>query len=223
VDALYDFLAEQRREKFLGNGFFLGTIHSTKGMEFPHVVILDGDWAAPTDQGRIEEERRTLYVGMTRAKETLAFMKSQERPNPFLRELKGDSLLFRKGAAPGEKSFDGVFKQYEVLGLNDVYLSYAGMFPQIHPIHLHLSQMKAGDRVSLAIDNPSIKICNQEGYCVGKLSQGASAKWKERLAKVTEVRVVAMVKRDNLDEAETYRDRIKAEEWEVPVLEVVFA
>ena len=44
VDALYDFIAEQRREKSLGSGIFLGTIHSTKGLEFSHVIILDGDW-----------------------------------------------------------------------------------------------------------------------------------------------------------------------------------
>ena len=223
VDSLYDYVAEQRREKFLGSGLFLGTIHSTKGMEFPHVVILDGGWGAPSDQGRREEERRTLYVGMTRAKETLALMRSEERPNPFLRELRSDSILFRKGAAPAGKPIDGVFKQYEVLGLGEIYLSYAGMFPQGHSIHEHLSQIQAGDRVSLTIDNPAIKICNKEGDCVGKLSQGASAKWKEKLELVSEVRVVAMVERDSMDKQENYRGRIKAEKWEVPVLEVVFA
>jgi ATP-dependent DNA helicase RecQ len=223
VDSLYDYLAEQRREKFLGSGFFLGTIHSTKGMEFPHVVILDGDWVAPSDPSRIEEERRTLYVGMTRAKETLALMRSEERPNPFLRELKADSLMFRKGAAPAEKPAEGVFKQYEVLGLSDVFLDYAGTFPQGHSIHAHLSQIQAGDRVFLSAGNPGILICNNEGICVGRLSQNASGKWKEKLHKVCEVRVVAMVGRDNMDVQEAYRSLIEAEKWEVPLLELVFS
>jgi ATP-dependent DNA helicase RecQ len=223
VDSLYDYVAEQRREKFLGSGFFLGTIHSTKGMEFPHVVILDGDWVAPSDPSRIEEERRTLYVGMTRAKETLALMRSEERPNPFLRELKADSLMFRKGAAPAEKPAEGVFKQYEVLGLSDVFLDYAGTFPQGHSIHAHLSQIQAGDRVFLSAGNPGILICNNEGICVGRLSQNASGKWKEKLHRVCEVRVVAMIGRDNMDVQETYRNLIQAEKWEVPLLELVFS
>ena len=168
IDSLYDYVAEQRREKFLGSGFFLGTIHSTKGMEFAHVVVLDGDWGAPGDPGRREEERRTLYVGMTRAKETLVLMRSEESPNPFLKELRGDSILPRKAAAPAGLSGDDLYKQYEVLGLNDVYLSYAGRFPQGHAIHAFLSQLQAGDKVFLAADSSAITICDKGGFCVGR-------------------------------------------------------
>jgi ATP-dependent DNA helicase RecQ len=223
VDSLYDYVAEQRREKFLGSGFFLGTIHSTKGMEFPHVVILDGDWGAPSGDKQAEEERRTLYVGMTRAKETLALMRSEERPNPLLRELRGDFLLVRKGAAPTDSVEDCGFKQYEVLGLSDVYLDYAGNYHQSDPIHAHLSRIQAGDKAFLTVDKPAIKICDKEGFCVGRLSKNASDKWREKLGQVKEVRVVAMVERDRMGQQETYRGRIKAEKWEVPVLEVVYA
>ena len=222
IDSLCEFVAEQRREKFLGSGFFLGTIHSTKGMEFPHVVILDGDWAAAGDRGRREDERRTLYVGMTRARETLALMKFEEKPNHFLQGLKGDFLLLRKSAAPDGESTDNVFRQYEVLGLEDVYLGYAGTFPQTDAIHGRLSQLHAGDRVSLTVENPAISICNRGGDCVGRLSQSACAKWKERLDRVSEVRVVAMVERGRMDEHPDYRGQVKAEKWEVPVLEVVY-
>ena len=223
IDAFYDFVAEQRREKFLGSGVFLGTIHSTKGMEFPHVVILDGGWGAPSDDKQTEEERRTLYVGMTRARETLALMMSEERPNPLLRDLKGGNLLLRKGAARSGYPGGAAFRQYEVLGLDDVYLDYAGGFHQRDPIHVHLSRIQAGDKVFLTAENPGINICDKEGVCVGRLSHGASAKWEDKLELVSEVRVVAMVKRDSLDSQEGFRDRVKAEKWEVPVLEVVFA
>ena len=121
------------------------------------------------------------------------------------------------------KPVDGVFNQYEVLGLNDVYLSYAGMFPRTHPIHQHLSQIQAGDKIFLAAKNPAVKICNKVGFCVGSLSQSASAKWGKKLGRVSEVRVVAMVERDSMDVQETYKGRIKAVKWEVPVLEVVYA
>jgi ATP-dependent DNA helicase RecQ len=223
IDGFYDFVAEQRREKFLGSGVFLGTIHSTKGMEFPHVVILDGGWGEPSDDKQTEEERRTLYVGMTRARETLALMMSEERPNPILRDLKGGNLLLRKGAARSGMPGGAAFRQYEVLGLDDVYLDYAGGFHQRDPIHEHLSHIQAGDRVFLTADNPAIKICDKEDFCVGRLSQDASAKWRKKLESVSEVRVVAMVERDFMDSQEDFRDRVKADKWEVPVLEVVFA
>ena len=222
IDSFYDYVAEQRREKFLGSGVFLGTIHSTKGMEFPHVVILDGGWGVPSDDKQTEEERRTLYVGMTRARETLALMMSEERPNPLLRDLKGGNLLLRKGAARSGMPGGAAFRQYEVLGLDDVYLDYAGGFHQRDPIHVHLSRIQAGDKVFLTADNPGINICDKEGVCVGRLSHGASAKWEDKLELVSEVRVVAMIKRDSLDSQEGFRDRVKADKWEVPVLEVVF-
>nr|MCU0605256.1 ATP-dependent helicase [Desulfobacterales bacterium] len=222
VDSLYDFIAEQRREKTLGSGIFLGTIHSTKGLEFSHVIIVDGGWPSSDDPARIEEERRTLYVGMTRARETLALMKLAERPNPFLREFRGDCFLSRKGGGDGGTLGEGAFRQYEVLGLIDVYLDYAGGFPQNHPIHAHLSQIQAGDKVSLAANDAATEIVDRTGFCVGRLSQSASNQWRDRLDRISEVRVVAMLERDRQDPQEDFRDRIKAEKWEVPVLEIVF-
>jgi hypothetical protein len=54
--------------------------------------------------------------------------------------------------------------------------------------------------ISQVIDNPSITICDKEGFCVGKLSQAAIAKWIEKMAPVQEVRVIAMVERESSDE-----------------------
>ena len=55
----------------------LSTIHSAKGMEWSSVFVIDvSDGAIPSDlatgtPAEIEEERRLLYVAMTRAKESL--------------------------------------------------------------------------------------------------------------------------------------------------------
>jgi DNA helicase-2/ATP-dependent DNA helicase PcrA len=55
----------------------LSTIHSAKGMEWRHVFVLNCvDGCIPSDlatgaSSEIEEERRLLYVAMTRARETL--------------------------------------------------------------------------------------------------------------------------------------------------------
>jgi len=52
---------------------FLTTIHSVKGMEFSHLAILDGGWTKDAP----EEQRRLLYVAMTRARDCLDLMVPQ--------------------------------------------------------------------------------------------------------------------------------------------------
>lgn len=63
--------------------FILSTIHSAKGQEWRSVFVLNGvDGCMPSDLGvgssaEIEEERRLLYVAMTRAKDDLRIMLPQ--------------------------------------------------------------------------------------------------------------------------------------------------
>lgn len=78
------------------------TMHSCKGLEFPHVYIVgleDGllPHARSKEEGTLDEERRLLYVAMTRAMKTLSISYCLSRkkygskvacqPSPFLREL----------------------------------------------------------------------------------------------------------------------------------------
>lgn len=57
----------------------LSTIHSAKGLEWKHVIIagaVNGNFpsiSSQKDQQEFEEERRLMYVAMTRAKESLTF------------------------------------------------------------------------------------------------------------------------------------------------------
>lgn len=66
----------KRDENISGDGIRLMTIHSSKGLEFHTVWIPDlNEGILPSRRSvtpeQIEEERRLLYVGMTRAKNTL--------------------------------------------------------------------------------------------------------------------------------------------------------
>jgi ATP-dependent DNA helicase RecQ len=221
IDRFYEFTAEQRREKVLGQGIFLSTIHSSKGMEFPHVFILDGDWSRPRGTKEWEEERRVMYVGMTRAEETLRLMKISGRPNPFLREIRGDFVTHNTYTGNEiEKGFQN--KRYELIGLSEIYMDYAGCFRRNSKIHSRLACLEAGQSVAFHQDNESIEIHNCDGCCVAKLSKEGVAKWSERLGRIQDLRVVALLRRDRDDPDEDFINRIKSDQWELPILEAVY-
>ena len=205
IDGLYEFIAEKRREKVIGQGIFLSTIHSAKGMEFPHVFILDGDWGRPMEKSRWEEERRVLYVGMTRAEETLRILKTSKNPNPFLNEIKGDFVIPLTHRNPIDVK-DHSHKKYELLGLNEI----------------HLDRLQAGQSVFLREDNGKLGVYDCESRCIAQLSNEGADKWRNRLDQITDVRVVAMLKRDRDDPDENFQKWIKADEWELPTIEVVY-
>lgn len=89
----------------------LMTLHGSKGLEFP-VVMLYGikKGIVPLEQGGkcadAQEERRLLYVGMTRAMEELIVTTSGEA-SPFLAGLPGQAVLWEK-ARQKKKDSDGM-------------------------------------------------------------------------------------------------------------------
>jgi len=81
-----------------GNQVRLMTLHAAKGLEFPCVFIVGcEEGTLPHESGDVEEERRLLYVGITRAKQQLWLSYSKFsrkygevkflKPSRFLAEL----------------------------------------------------------------------------------------------------------------------------------------
>jgi len=222
IDRFYEFLIEQRREKMVGQGIFLSTVHSAKGMEFSHVFVLDGDWQREMGKRQREEERRVMYVAMTRAEQTLHLFKIPGRENPFLKEIRGDFVLPLIDR-PGEDRCDRSRCLYEMLGLNEIYLDYAGCHPDGHPIHRHLAALETGNTVSFSHKNGKIVVLDGSGRCIARLSKEGTDKWSGKSDQVSELRVVAMIQRTQDDPDMGFHNRIKAGRWELPVLEAVFS
>ncbi len=98
---------EREEEKEERAGVTLITLHAAKGLEFPEVWLVGAeDGLLPHErskaEGTVEEERRLLYVGITRARHRLTVTHCATRrkfgsvvsctPSPFLLELAGDGV-----------------------------------------------------------------------------------------------------------------------------------
>src|SRR3954468_19030273 len=90
-----------------GRGVHLLTLHRAKGLEFDAVFIPrleEGE--LPIRRGDEDEERRLLYVGITRARRYL-FLTWTGKPSRFLKEL-SDRVASKPVAAVGGPAFDAL-------------------------------------------------------------------------------------------------------------------
>ncbi|MBE7503219.1 MAG: ATP-dependent helicase [Verrucomicrobiales bacterium] len=92
----------EEEEPGVGDAVTLITMHSCKGLEFPHVFIVGLEegllpHARSKAEGTLDEERRLFYVAITRARQTLKLSHCATRrkygqptpchPSQFLKEL----------------------------------------------------------------------------------------------------------------------------------------
>jgi DNA helicase-2/ATP-dependent DNA helicase PcrA len=98
LEQLRTILTEKKED--YSSKFILSTIHSSKGLEYDNVVLMDVingvfpskiiknfKTATPQEKNECEEERRIFYVGMTRAKDKLTIFKYSGEPSIFVGEL----------------------------------------------------------------------------------------------------------------------------------------
>jgi ATP-dependent DNA helicase Rep len=105
----------------------LSTLHAAKGLEFPHVFIIGAEEDIlpfrDSDEKQIEEERRLMYVGITRAERSLQISYCNRRkrgkdwmacePSRFLEEMPESELTYAGGhaeAAPTVTKDEGMDK-----------------------------------------------------------------------------------------------------------------
>ena len=105
-------MLEQQEEEDDSDKVHMLTLHASKGLEFPHVFIMGMEEELlphrnSIEEDNIEEERRLMYVGITRAQRTLALTYAAARkqygekietiPSRFLDEIPEDDLQWEGG------------------------------------------------------------------------------------------------------------------------------
>ncbi len=247
AELCWESLAEQRRDRSLGDGVLLATLHAAKGLEFPHVLIADGGWsrgAAGRETAfceRGEDERRTFYVGMTRAQETLTLLEIAGGGNPHLPLLRGDWLLRDEPII--EPPPAGIIQQrYTQLTLADLDLGYAGRQPPDAPIHRHLAALRPGDHLgwrplaappscrrhgteditgnSAQTEATQLMLTAPEGEPVARLSKRAASHWLPIVDRIEAIRVLALLRRDRAQSEPQYATSLRCDAWEVPLVEI---
>lgn len=113
--ALLNILDNQKQEEM--DAVHLSTLHSAKGLEYPFVFLAGCEEGLfphqdSIDEGNLDEERRLMYVGITRAKQTLTITHAIKRkraghwqfnePSRFLDEMPSDDIQIfgRKNTTP---------------------------------------------------------------------------------------------------------------------------
>ena len=220
IEAVRQSLADHNRTHLIGDGVLVSTIHSAKGMQFDHVLVLGG---LRESQGKAdsspEEERRLYYVAMTRSRRTLTLVDSLENPNPYFEEVRRWTRN-RRTTVAGRESWPLDVMGYEVLGMRGLLLGFAGHRDESHAIHRSLSLLQAGDRVRLEPHRDGIRVLDRERTPVARLSQAAAGRWRSRLSQIDEARVLGMTSWSKDESGPSYRHRLQVDSWEVPILEV---
>jgi ATP-dependent DNA helicase Rep len=109
----------EEREGDGADAVHLSTLHAAKGLEYPHVFLVGLEEGIlphreAIDAGAVDEERRLMYVGLTRAQQTLhlSYCRTRRRagervdcvPSRFLAELAQEDVRYADAPLPPDKA-----------------------------------------------------------------------------------------------------------------------
>ena len=215
IEWLAEWARDARRRQ---DGLLLLTAHRAKGLEFDHVVVLDGGWDRVNRGEDSDAPRRLYYVAMTRARQTLALARLPA-PHPFQEALRDiPSVQWREPTTLPPPTPD-LARRHQRLTLSDVYLSFAGRRAPDHPTHRAIAELAPGDQLRVRPQSDWWELRNYAGVVVGTLARKFEPPPDMRCIKAT-VLAVATWSRDRSDPQ--YQQHLKNDTWEVVIPELVF-
>ncbi|MFN0313944.1 MAG: RecQ family ATP-dependent DNA helicase [Burkholderiales bacterium] len=220
VSHFTEWLAEWGREvRRRQTGLMLLTAHRAKGLEFDHVVVLDGGWNKVGQNEDRDAPRRLYYVAMTRARKTLALARFDGR-NVVLDALPESAGIVHRPPTQLPAPPHELGRHYSRLTLRDVDLGFAGRHPPAHAVHRHIAALNAGDDLGLQQERERWVLVNRKGDTVGRLAAAYSPPAGMRCIAASVAAIVVWER----DESEPgYRDLARCDRWEVVVPDSVFA
>lgn len=244
VEHFIEWLAEWGREvRRRQHGLLILTAHRAKGLEFDHIVVLDGGWDRTDSSEDPDVTRRLYYVAMTRARLSLTLVCSDSgysrrigirtnyigetdhsritiRQHPLLRELVDTkSVLIRPSNAVPEAT-DFHARQYRCPGLHEVDLGFAGRKVHSNPVHRYIGALKPGDPLQVRTsESGRVELLDQSGNIVGRLATKYTLPADVQCVSATVYAVVNWSK--ETIEPKKYMSS-KCENWEVVVPELLF-
>lgn len=217
VPDIVEWLAEWSRDtRGEQRGLLLLTAHRAKGLEFDHVVILNGGWDRPSKGEDLDAPRRLFYVAMTRAQKSLAVMTTGEHVL-----LKNDSTnVLRRPVRPNQSDMMVSPNVYHPPNLRNADLSFAGRQGDQHEIHDAVRRCRVGDSLRLELRDTNWMLVDQRGCVIGRMSKT----WKHPPEYTfMEGRVGAVVRWRKSDGEEKYAGYCRRDTWETVLPEIVFA
>ena len=207
---------EARRQQ---QGLLLLTAHRAKGLEFDHVIVLDGNWERVSKGEDPDAPRRLYYVAMTRARHTLGLMRFAAGL-PLQESLRGlPAVLHRDGAPDPSPPHPELMRRYLRLGLGDVFIGFAGYRAPSHQCHRALGALVPGGHLEVRPGDGRWTLLDERGIVVGQLAQGFRPPAGMRCIDAT---VLAIAKWERTLSAPEHQEGLRAESWEVVVPELVF-
>ena len=219
VDSFVEWLAEWTRDaRRTQRGLLLTSAHQAKGLEFDHVVVLDGGWERSGRNEDRDASRRLYYVAMTRARQTLALGRLAGS-HPFHEALRDSPAVLWREALDLPPPAPELSRRHRGLTLRDVYLSFAGYKPASHRVHRDIAALSPGDPLRVRVRSGRWNLLNAAGSVVGRLARGFEPPANMRCVDATVSAVVSWRRRDSDPQ---YQTQMRCDEWEVVVPELVF-
>ena len=196
------------------HGLLLTTAHRAKGLEFDDVVILNGGWDRPSQNEDIDAPRRLFYVAMTRARRSLSVMTQGAH---VLLSSEEDSILRRQVATPEAKDLP-LDRAYFMPDMGQVFIDWAGRLRDGDTSHDAISQAQTGDPVTLCQHDERWWVKDRQGRRLISMKGGWTVPDGKR---VVSAAIGAIVARHAHESGEEHRAKLKQDQWEVVLPEIV--